>query len=90
MLTTRSELPLSALAGGLALLGGLAAWQLGIEFERAWMRSSDGLLMGETLGQAPHSPVSEHTAGAGGGGGEHRRWVTRDRPRLATWPARLA
>ena len=40
--------PVPALAGGVALLGGVAVWQLGVELERAWLRSYDGPLEGES------------------------------------------
>jgi hypothetical protein len=81
------ELPVSALAGGLALLGGVAAWQLGVEFERAWLRSCDELPVGETLEQVCESPRAGQTPGASD---ERRRWVARKGLRLVPGPARLA
>lgn len=90
MQTHRMELPMPALAAGLALLGGVAAWQLGVEFERAWMRSYDGALPGDALGgervQAPLLALPDQGTAAG----EHRRWVSRERPRAAPGAARLA
>jgi hypothetical protein len=55
MQTRIQELPVTgpALAGGLAVLGGVALWQLGVEFERAWLRSYQGPLEGETLAGEP-------------------------------------
>jgi hypothetical protein len=87
MQTRMSELRLSALAGGLALLGGVAAWQLGVEFERAWLRSSDGLLAGETLERVSEGAHVDQTPAAGG---ERRRWVAHERLRLVPGPTRLA
>jgi hypothetical protein len=86
MKTRLSDMPVSAVAGGLALVG-VAAWQMGIEFERAWLRSCDGLLMDETLEQVSGSPRVDQPLDAGG---ERRRWVARERLRLAPGPARLA
>jgi len=68
------------------VLGGVALWQLGIEFERAWMRSYDGPLAGE-LGvgdpeSQPHARLDE-PAGAGG----ERRWIATRQPRRGATPA---
>jgi hypothetical protein len=78
--TRTRELPVSAVAGGLAVLGGVALWQLGIEFERAWMRSYDGPLAGEFgVGErAASHPRARHDEQAGAG---ERRWVAAQRPR---------
>jgi hypothetical protein len=77
--------PVPAVAGGLAVLGGVALWQLGIEFERAWMRSYDGPLLGETLpgtGEAVSQPtqIDESIPALG----ERRRWVRAHHPRGIT------
>ncbi len=91
MQTQRRELPVPALAAGLAVLGGVAAWQLGMEFERAWLRSCDGPLPGDTLGgyrdEAPLRALPDQGSAAIG---ERRRWVARQRPRTAPGAARLA
>ncbi len=80
MQTRIQELPVPALAGGLAVIGGVALWQLGVEFERAWLRSYDGPLEGETRAGEPLAvaatcvPEVLETAPAGAERG--RRWVT--------------
>jgi hypothetical protein len=74
--TRTRELPVSTVAGGLAVLGGVALWQLGIEFERAWMRSYDGPLGGELGVGDPESRLDEPTGASG-----ERRWVAAQRPR---------
>ncbi|MGA2455504.1 MAG: hypothetical protein ABSG93_18505 [Solirubrobacteraceae bacterium] len=82
------ELPGPVLAGGLAVLAGIAVWRLAIEFERAWMRSYDGPLMGDTFpdggGDAAPTPVLRPTRG------EHRRWVAEHHPRAARRATRAA
>jgi|GEM_PF-3283743 hypothetical protein len=85
MQTRIRERPVPAVAGSLAVLGGVALWQLGIEFERAWMRSYDGPLLGETLpgtgGAVPQlTAIDQSTAGLGG----RRRWVRAHHPRGST------
>jgi hypothetical protein len=70
------ELPLTAIAGGAVVLAGMTLWQLGIEFERAWMRSYDCPMLGETavgglsssLQETPIQRLSPIEA-------ERRRWV---------------
>jgi hypothetical protein len=42
-----------AVAGGFLALIGLALWRLGLEFERAWMRSYDWCALESELGDAP-------------------------------------
>ncbi|HEV3033583.1 MAG TPA: hypothetical protein VGX72_02230 [Solirubrobacteraceae bacterium] len=74
------ELPVSAVAGGLAVLGGVALWQLGIEFERAWMRSYDGPLGGELDVCDPESQPHARADESAGASGE-RRWITARQPR---------
>jgi hypothetical protein len=77
-------LPGPALAGGLAVLGGVALWQLGVEFERAWLRSYDGPLEGETLGGEPILAArgAETAVPAAAAGAEReRRWVKAQQPR---------
>lgn len=83
MQTRIQEMPVPAVAGGLLLLGA-ALWHLGIEFERAWMRSYDGPLIGETIAQ-DHGPVAQ---GAQSGSSvqpidKQRRWVANHHPRSA-------
>jgi hypothetical protein len=85
MRTRMQQLPKPALAGGVALLGGVAVWQLGIELERAWLRSYEGPLLGET----PAGEGTQVSRGADAGAaraavdrGRHR-WVAGSRPRVA-------
>jgi hypothetical protein len=83
MQTRMQELPGPAVAGGLALLGGVAAWHLGVELERAWLRSFEGPLQGETLtGEdaeaSPGTQAGEAPPAERGG----RRWVAGSEPRL--------
>ena len=84
MQTRMQELPGPAVAGGLALLGGVAVWQLGVELERAWLRSFEGPLEGETL-TGEDAEASQRTRP-----GEEqrlergkRRWVAGSEPRLS-------
>jgi hypothetical protein len=93
MQTRIQELPVTgpALAGGLAVLGGVALWQLGIGFERAWLRSYDGPLEGETLAGEPIRAAqgAETAAPAASAAAEReRRWVKaqqqRRSPRVRT------
>jgi hypothetical protein len=82
MQTRIRELPLPAVAGGVVVLGGAALWQLGIEFERAWMRSYEQPLLGDRGPEdRPGTPQSAHTAEAATTFGEHRRWVKGHHPR---------
>jgi hypothetical protein len=83
MQTRIQELPGSALAGGLAVLGGVALWQLGLEFERAWLRSYDGPLEGETLAGEPLLAArgSEADAAQAATVERERRWVKAQHPR---------
>jgi hypothetical protein len=86
MQTRIQELPVPAVAaGGLALLGGVAVWQLGMEFERVWMRSYEGPLEGETpAGVGDDAPLAGDEAGeAPPRVGARRRWVASSRPRVA-------
>jgi hypothetical protein len=73
------------MAGGLAIAGGVVLWQLGIEFERAWLRSDEGPLQGEALpepagapGETPQPTGGEHSTGTAAG---RRRWVPAHHPR---------
>ncbi len=84
MQTRMQELPGPAVAGGLALLGGVAVWQLGVELERAWLRSYEGPLEGETVtgedaDATPRSRPDEEPAAERG----KRRWVAGSQPRMA-------
>lgn len=88
MRTRMQQLPTPTVMGGLAALGGAVLWQLGIEFERAWMRSYDGPLPGdealphdafigsraEARQHAQIDPATRHT-------GKQRRWVAKHHPR---------
>jgi hypothetical protein len=88
MQTRIEDLRGPAVVGSLAALGWVAVWQLGVEFERAWMRSYDGPLLDETLttadGEALQPARSDQTSA---GGGEHRRWVIEHHPRAVTGTA---
>jgi hypothetical protein len=86
------ELQLTAIAGGAALLAGVTLWQLGIECERAWIRSYDSPMLGETaLGglsgslQETCAPVARRDSTEV----ERRRWVTNaDARRMPHGPRR--
>jgi hypothetical protein len=84
MQTRMQELPGPAVAGGLALLGGVAVWQLGVELERAWLRSYEGPLEGETLtgedAEASQRALAGEEPAAERG---RRRWVAGSEPRLS-------
>jgi hypothetical protein len=88
MQTRIQEMPLPAVAGGLLVVGA-ALWQLGIEFERAWMRSYDGPLIGETIaedrGRAAHGTQRGRSVQPIG---KPRRWVANHHPRSAPSSAR--
>lgn len=84
--TRAHELQVSAVVGGLAVLGGVALWQLGIEFERAWMRSYDGPLEGELGGGDPEPQPSARPDEPTSASGE-RRWVASRQPRRGATPA---
>lgn len=69
-------LALTAIAGGAALLARVTLWQLGIEFERAWIRSYDSPMLGETAvdglnGASQYAQVGQLSPT----GIERRRWV---------------
>jgi hypothetical protein len=82
MQTRIAELPAPAIAGGLVVLGGVALWQLGIEFERAWIRSYDGPLLGDTIaGNGSRAPQRAEHGQAIPGSGANRRWVANHHPR---------
>lgn len=67
---------MTAVAGGAAVLAGVTLWQLGIEFERAWIRSYDSPMLGETGDGELASPQQRaQIAGAVRAEGERRRWV---------------
>jgi hypothetical protein len=85
------DLHVPAVAGGLTLLGGMAMWQLGIEFERAWMQSYDGPLLGEGLdGEHDELTASAHISEEIPSVREHRRWVARHHPRALAGAPRVA
>jgi len=66
MQTTRRKLRLPAATGGLALVGGLALWQLGIEFEEAWMRSYEQPMLGDPSPAAALTPREPRSPGPPG------------------------
>lgn len=81
MQTRIQEMPAPAVVGGLLVLGA-ALWQLGIEFERAWMRSYDGPLIGEAIaedrGRVAHGTERGRSAQPIA---KQRRWVADHHPR---------
>ena len=79
-----------AVAGGLAVIGGAALWQLGIEFERAWLRSYDGPLLGDTFDRPPHERAEMPPRSEAGGTAERRRWVAEHHPRVLSRAAHTA
>jgi hypothetical protein len=91
MQTRIRELRWPAMAGGCTVLGGVAVWQLGIEFERAWMRSYDGPLLGESLaGDSDETQLQAEIDAVPPARGE-RRWVSEhDRPRIVPRITRAA
>lgn len=73
------------------MLGGVALWQLGIESERAWMRSYEEPLLGDPLPEGPAGASQPaHSVEAPAAIGEHRRWVKRHHPRGMPQDARVA
>lgn len=85
MHTRIRERQVPAVAGSLAVAGGVALWQLGIELERAWLRSDEGPLIGETVAESvtavggSSQPTGNERSGKAPGG--HRRWVAEHHPR---------
>jgi hypothetical protein len=74
-----------AVMGGCAVLGGAAVRQLGIEIERAWMRSYDGPLMGESFASGSEETQPPTTSEAAPSAREQRRWISEhERPRLVS------
>jgi hypothetical protein len=91
MQTRIRELPGSAVAaGGLAVLGCVTLRQLGIEFERAWMRSYDGPLVGEMPSGNEDPKPSARISNADETVGGRRRWVSPHEPRITRRAARTA
>jgi hypothetical protein len=81
MQTRIQEMPVPAVAGGLLIVGA-ALWQLGIEFERAWMRSYDGPLIGETIAEDRSRMAHDiQRARSVQPIGKQRRWVANHHPR---------
>jgi len=89
MQTRIQELPGPALAGGLVVLGGVALWQLGVEFERAWLRSYDAPLVGESPSgelleaSSPAEPGEQANGRPAEAAPDQRRWVAPRQPRVA-------
>jgi hypothetical protein len=91
MQTRMEALAAPAVAGGLVVLGGVALWQLGIEFERAWMRSYEEPLPGDSLpGDSADAARRADSAKALAPVGEHRRWVKPRHPRVMSRAAHAA
>jgi hypothetical protein len=75
-----------AIAGGLVVLAGVALRQLGIEFERAWMRSYEGPpvdygVAGERGPSGRRAARDRPSDRPGGPVGGRRRWVANHHPR---------
>jgi hypothetical protein len=84
MQTRIRELPGPAVAaGGLAVLGCVTLRQLAIEFERAWMRSYDGPLLGELPAGHEDPQHSASASDADETTSERRRWVSPYESRIA-------
>jgi hypothetical protein len=84
MRTRIRELPAPAMAaGGLAVLGGVTLHRLGIEFERAWLRSYEGPLLGESPAEHGELAGNAGAARTAVSGGRRRRWVSAHEPRIA-------
>jgi hypothetical protein len=85
------ELQAPAVAAGIAVLGGVAVWQWGLELERAWLSCDGGPLPGDSLPQEHcDEPSQTEIDQAPATIGERRRWVSRDRPGVAPGTARPA
>ena len=85
------ELQAPAMAAGIAVLGGVAVWQWGIELERAWLRCDGGPLPGDSIPDAyRHELRAAELDAALPAIGERRRWVSRHTPRVAPAAARPA
>lgn len=90
MLQTKTrELPLTAVAGGAAVLAGVALWQLGIEFEREWIRSHERPVLGEAGVDRFLLPGQRAQIGRASPVGERRRWVANHHARGATRASHL-
>jgi hypothetical protein len=90
MQTRIQEMPVPAVAGGLLIVGA-ALWQLGIEFERAWMRSYDGPLIGETIAEdSSRTAHGTQRARSVQPVGKQRRWVAHHHPRSGFPAAHVA
>jgi hypothetical protein len=66
-----------------ALAGAMALWRLGIEEERAWMRSYDGPLLGEWIaGETDEQPQAVEAGQTTQAIGARRRWVATNERRV--------
>jgi hypothetical protein len=77
-------------AGSLAVLGGVTLRRLGIEFERAWLRSSEGPLQGESAPEHGELRGPAEDAGANISAGARRRWVSPQQSRIAPRATRVS
>lgn len=85
------DLPGSAVAaGGLAVLGGMTLRRLGIEFERAWLRSYEGPLSDEAPTEHGEVGCRGEDAGAALSAGARRRWVSPQQSRIAPRASRFS
>jgi len=80
------EVSTATVTAGLTLAAGVALWRLGIEFERAWLRSLEEAMPGASL---PARAVTETQAGSASWPGDGRRRPSERAYRRAT-PAAVA
>jgi hypothetical protein len=91
MQTRIGDLPGPAVAAGsLAVLGGVTLRRLGLEFERAWLRSYEGPLLGDTPAESGALRCRAENAGADVTAGARRRWVSPQQARIAPRASRTS
>jgi hypothetical protein len=76
--------------GGFGVFLGMFLWQLGIAFERAWLQSYDGPLLGDTVDDRGGLPRSDQLGQASPAVRERRRRVAHHHPRVVRSAARVA
>lgn len=89
--TKTRELPLTAVAASALVLASVTMWQLGLEFERAWLRSYDMPLLGESgAGKRHGSLQAAHIDQVSPTSLQPRRWVANHDSRpMARTPHRM-
>jgi len=91
MRTHIGDLPGPAVAaGGLAVLSGVTFRRLGIEFERAWLRSYEGPLLGEAPAERGELRCGAEDDGADITAGARRRWVSPQQARITPRAPRIS